>query len=154
MDFFEILCNEREGAREDGNFFNGCSEKIIMQGKWVILGLKMTCPNNFGSTLRIFFFEILHNEKAWNCFSEKILIQGKWAILCLKMTRSHNFGSTLKIFLKFCAVKGTKKFMEILLMIFWKKFSFGANWPFWAQKWCTLIDNSGSTVRVFLKFAQ
>ena len=35
-------------------FPNGFSEKIVFQGKQAFLGLKMECPHNFGSALRIF----------------------------------------------------------------------------------------------------
>ena len=64
-------------------FTNEFFEKILCQRKWVILGIKMVHPHNFGSTLKSFFL-ILHNEKGQeihgnyiNGFSEKILIWGK-----------------------------------------------------------------------------
>ena len=58
-------------------------------------------------------------------FSEKILFPGKQAILGLKMVHLLNSGSTLRIFLlllKFCIMKGTKGYMEIILMVFLKKY--------------------------------
>ena len=63
-------------------------------------------------------------------FSPKILFPGKRAILGLKMARPHNFLSVLRIFLKFYIMKGAKRYMGIKLMVFLKKFSFGANGPF------------------------
>ena len=52
--------------------------KSSLWGKQANLGLKMACPHNFGSTLRI-FVEILHNEmdeevygNYHNGFSEKV----------------------------------------------------------------------------------
>ena len=30
-------------------------------------------------------------------------------------------------------MKGAKKYMELILMVFVKKFSFGANGPFWPE---------------------
>ena len=52
-DFFEILNNERD-LEIHGNYFNGFSEKILIWAIWAILVLKMACPHNSGSTLRIF----------------------------------------------------------------------------------------------------
>ena len=46
-------------------------------------------------------------------FSTKILLD-KWAILVPEMMDCENFGSTLKIFLKFCTMKGSRKYIEIL----------------------------------------
>ena len=37
------------------------------------------------------------------------------------MVRPHDFGSALRIFLKFCAMNGTKGYMELILMVFLKK---------------------------------
>ena len=51
----------------------------------------------------------------------------------LKMACRHNSGSTLRIFLKFCTMKGAKRYMKISLMVFPKKISF------WARKWCDFI---------------
>ena len=56
-----------------------------------------------------------------------------------KMARRHNSGSTLRIFLKFCIMKGAKRYMKIILMVSLKKISFCADGPFWAQKWCDFI---------------
>ena len=71
------------------------------------------------------FFEILHNEKGeeeygtyFNGFPEKKKKSqsGQMDYFDLKMTCSHNSGSTLKIFLKFCKMKGVKRYMKISLM--------------------------------------
>ena len=51
--------------------------------------------------------------------------QEKQSIFGLKMVCPHNFGSVLKIFEKFFTMKWTKRYMEIILMVFLKKFSFG-----------------------------
>ena len=45
----------------------------------------------------------------------------------LKMARPHNFGSVLRTFLRFCTMKGTKRYMEIFVTVFLKKFSIGEN---------------------------
>ena len=74
-----------------------------------------------------------------NGFSEKILFLGKRATLGPKMACPHNFGFAVRIFLEFCIMIGAKKYMEIILMVFLKIFSFGANGPFWAKKCCILI---------------
>ena len=101
-----------------------------------ILGLKMTCRHNFGSTLRIFLklctikrSQEVHGNYI-NGFSEKIVTWSKWAIPGLTVAHSHNFGSTLRIVLKFCT-------------LYWhfkkKKISFKPSGQFRAQKWCILI---------------
>ena len=51
-----------------------------------------------------------------------------WA---LQMGCPHNLRTGLRIFLKFCSIKGTEKYMEIILMVSLKKFSNNANGPFW-----------------------
>ena len=43
-------------------------------------------------------------------------------ILAPKMARSQNSGSALKIALQFCTMKEAKRDMEIILMVFLKKF--------------------------------
>ena len=67
-------------------------KKILIWGKWAILGLKMAHPHNFGSTLRIFFFLKFcimrrvkkYMELIYMVFLVKILIWGKWIILAGK----------------------------------------------------------------------
>ena len=89
-------------------------KKILIWGKWAILGLKMAHPHNFGSTLRIFFFfEVLHNEKGQEVygtyiygFSGKNSHLGQVDHFGWKITRLHNFASTLRIFFKFCITEG------------------------------------------------
>ena len=44
--------------------------------------------------------------------------RGKWAILGMKMAHSHNSGSAVRIVLQFCTIKGTKRYMKILLVVF------------------------------------
>ena len=68
-----------------------------------------------------------------NSFSEKNSHLGKWAILGSKITHPHNSGSAGRIFLTFCTMKGVD------INTFPKKILFGANEPFWAQKWGILI---------------
>ena len=55
-------------------------------------------------------------------FLEKSSFWGKWAILGPKMACPYNFGSTLSIFLRFCRIKGVKRYMELVFMVFLKKF--------------------------------
>ena len=88
-------------------------------------GLKMVRSQNFGSAPGI-FFEILHNERGQevygyyiNGFSEKILIYSKWAVVT--MESDCNYRTALRIFLKFCTMKGDKRYMEIILTVFLKK---------------------------------
>ena len=38
-----------------------------------------------------------------------------------KIARCHNSGSTLRIFLKFCLIKGAKKYIKIMSIVFLKK---------------------------------
>ena len=42
------------------------------------------------------------------------------------LENGHNSGSALRIFLKFCRMKGVKRYMEILLVVFQEKNSFRA----------------------------
>ena len=104
--------------------------KILFQGKWAILGLKMACPRNSGSALRIFLkFCIVTGAKRFieiilMVFILKNIIWGKSAILGLKMTCPCNLGSAQRMFLKFCTTKGTKGNIEIILMVFLKKKSY------------------------------
>ena len=68
-----------------------------------------------------------------NGFSEKNFFRGKWVILGLKMTRPYNFGYAPRIFFKFCTMKGAKRYMELILIVFLKKVLFGENVPFWYE---------------------
>ena len=65
--------------------------------------------------------------------SETIFIWGKWVTLGPKMARPCNYGSPLRIILKFFTMKGLKSYMELVLIVFVKKFSFGANGPLWLE---------------------
>lgn len=85
------------------------------------------------------FFLILHNgmgqevhESYCNSFSEKLL-QGNCTILCPKVMFHHNSCSTLRIFLKCCTMKGVKRCMKNIVMVFPKKVSIRAMWSFSAQ---------------------
>ena len=49
------------------------SERILFQGRRVILDLKMACSHNFGTALRI-CFDILHIEPAKGCMMGIILM--------------------------------------------------------------------------------
>ena len=67
-------------------------------------------------------------------FVKKNLIWGKWAILGAKVTRPHNSGSTLKDLFEILHNERTKRYMELMLMVFLKKFSFVTNGrPFLAE---------------------
>ena len=57
---------------------------------------------------------------------QKNYVQEKWAILGPKMAYPHNSGLALRIFKKFCRMKGTIRYMKILLVVFREKNSFGA----------------------------
>ena len=74
-----------------------------------------------------------------NRLSEKNSHLGKLAILGPKIAHPHNSGSARRIFLKFSTMKGASRHMRVILIIFQKKFLFGANGPFYAQKWHILI---------------
>ena len=50
--------------------------------------------------------------------------QAKWDILCPKMTHPDNSGSALRIILRFCRIKGTNRYIKILLF-FEEKVHFG-----------------------------
>ena len=84
------------------------------------------------------FFEILHNERSYQVhrnyvngfFPKKNPVWGKWTIQDPKCP--HNSGSIVRIVLKFCTMKGAKRGMGILLMVFLKKILFWAIllcWP-------------------------
>ena len=45
--------------------------------------------------------------------------------------RSHNSGSAVRIVLQFCTMKGAKRDMGIILMVFLKEILFRAIWSFW-----------------------
>ena len=142
---------------------NGFSGKIIFRGKRAILGLKMAHPHNLGSALMIFlkfctmegaksYIEIIlfflkknhlgqigyfRPKKWWVPITldslKDFFFLKFWIILSPKMTRPQNFRSDVSIFSKFCSSKGTKRYMELILMVFLKKFSFEAIGPFWSE---------------------
>ena len=58
--------------------------------------------------------------------TKKLFVQDKWTILGPKMAHPHNSGSALRIFKTFCRIKGANTYMEILLIVFQEKDSFGA----------------------------
>ena len=64
---------------------------------------------------------------------------GEWIILSPNIAHPHNSGSAGRSFLEFYAIKGANRKMIMILIIFQKKKLFGANGPFWAQKWHILI---------------
>ena len=47
-----------------------------------------------------------------------------------KMVRPDNSGSAVRIVLQFCTIKGSKRFMKIVLMVFLKKILYGTIWSF------------------------
>ena len=65
-------------------------KKILIWGKWAILGLEMACPYNSGSTLKIFlkFFAMKGVKKYMKLilmvFMKKSSFWGKWVILTQK----------------------------------------------------------------------
>ena len=68
----------------------------------------------------------MKETKLINRFSEKNSHVGKWVILGPKIAHPNNSGSAGTIFLKFCAIKGAKRYMNILLVVFREKKPFGA----------------------------
>lgn len=62
-----------------------------------------------------------------------------------------NTGFTLAIFFKLSPMKGAKRYMEITLMLLWRKSTFGANGPFFGLK-MLCPHNSESILRIFLTF--
>ena len=82
-----------------------------------------------------------------NGLSEKIIFQDKWAILEPKIVHPHNSGSTLWIFKIFCTMKGSQRYMNIILIVFLKKILFIASGPFctWKLWICS---------KIFLNFPQ
>ena len=80
-----------------------------------------------------FFFKNLHNEKGQfadesnnNGLYQKHFVHDKWSILGPKIAHPHNSGLALRISLKFSRMKGTDRYMKILLVVFGEKNSFGA----------------------------
>ena len=57
--------------------------------------------------------------------TKKNFVEDKWVVLGPKMTYPHNSGTALRIFLKFCRMKGTNRYMEILLVVFREKIHLG-----------------------------
>ena len=55
-----------------------------------------------------------------------------------KITCPHNSGSAVRIVLKYRKMKGAKRDMEIVLMVFLKKIIWG-NPVILAQKWCVFL---------------
>ena len=79
------------------------------------------------------FFETLHGERDQemhgnyiNSFLKKFSFGENGS----KMVRPHNSESTFRVFLIFCIMKGTKRYMEFILMVFLKNFLFEVNGPF------------------------
>ena len=83
------------------------------------------------------------------CFLSKKFCSRKWTILGPKMAHPQNSGSTLRMFLKFCAMKGANRYMEIILMAFQKK-SCLAQMGYLRPK-IARPHNSGSAVRTVLQ---
>ena len=67
------------------------------------------------------------------------------------MVDPHNSRSGPIIFSKFCTVKGAKKYVKIILMVYPKRFLFGANGFAMGIKMMHPY-NSGSTLRIVYKF--
>ena len=56
-----------------------------------------------------------------------------------EIAHPHNSGSAGRILLQFCTMKGANRQMRIIVIIFKKKKSFGADGQFWVQKGCIVI---------------
>ena len=77
---------------------------------------------------------------------------GQMGHLRPKMARPHNSGSAVRIVLQCCTMKGAKRDMEIILMVFLKKIDLGQFGHF-GPKMCVLITLG--LLQVFFKnFAQ
>ena len=63
----------------------------------------------------------------------------KGVILSLKMAHPHNFEIHSKVFFEILHSEKGQEVHGNHITGFLKKFSFGANEPFWAQKWRILI---------------
>ena len=55
-----------------------------------------------------------------------------------KLAGPHNSGCALRIFLKFCTMKGAKRHMNFMFVVFTKKILLRVNELLWAQKCCDL----------------
>ena len=78
-----------------------------------------------------------------NGFSGKTFIQGNWVILGPKMSYLD--------FLIFCTIKGAKRYMKIISMVFVKKMVLLGKWVILDPK-IMHRHNSGSALTMFLKF--
>ena len=52
----EVLHDERIQEVDQNMLMQSFFKKVLVQGNWVILGPKMTCPRKSPSALRVFFF--------------------------------------------------------------------------------------------------
>ena len=85
--------------------------------------------NAFGFQISVFFnrqhlvnrltydsehvIDMNERDKVWEwVFWKKNVFRGKWVILGLKMARPYNFGYAPRIFLKFCTMKGAKRYIH------------------------------------------
>ena len=151
IDFLEILHNERR-PRGAAKFGNGFSEKKFFRADGSIWAKKWCIGYKSGSPLMIFFFWILHNQRAQeiyrnyiNGFSGKKFIQGNWVILGPKIVLPY------LDFLIFCTIKGAKRYMQIISMVFVKKKVLLGKWVNLDPK-IMCRHNSGSALTMFLKF--
>ena len=75
----------------------------------------------------LIFFKILNNwrgrELGHNLMifsaKKKSILRHKFTILDTKVTKLLHSGSALRIFCKICALKWAKKYIKIILMLFW-----------------------------------
>ena len=65
--------------------------------------------------------------------------KGQLGHLSPKMVDPHNSGFVKIFFFQFGIMKGTKKCMKIIIMVFLEKIILGANGAFSTQKWHILI---------------
>ena len=69
-----------------------------------------------------------------------------------KMARPHNSESAIRIVLQYCTMKGAKRDMEIIIMVFLKRKIIWGNLVIFVQKWFVLITLD--LFQVFFYFAQ
>ena len=89
---------------------------------------KTAHPRNSGSAVKIF----LHNERGQG-------VDGSSVNGFPKTAYPHNFRSALRTFLKFCTIKGAKRFKIILMVFSKKKKDLRQMWRFGPKNYTFLI---------------
>ena len=143
--FLEIVYNERNQEVHE-SYINGFSEKNSSLRQTGHFGPKddacsyfWICPKDF--------INIFHNKEAERYVKTILLVfpikissrvtgpfwTQKWGATILPSYLWIH--STLSIFLKFCTMKGAKRYIKIIVA-FPKNFFFESNGSIWVQKWC------------------